>query len=173
MCFEQLQAGYGRFLSGCQLDETPASVDNECKRELNMRRVRRFLCVMVVWATSLSTLLANTPLLVCACSSCEKSNAKQDPETESQVCCCGGDCCPGQDQKFPCCNKTRSVTGRQPSRENAPQGPEFQRAPCQTAVLPSKQFLLSERKIVDSEEPLAHAVFSCTSIQNRGQGIPG
>jgi hypothetical protein len=33
--------------------------------------------------------------------------------------------------------------------------------------------LLSERKIADSEEPLAHAVFSFTGIQDRGQAIPG
>jgi hypothetical protein len=140
-----------------------------------MQRVRKTLCVFVVLATAVSTLLANTPLLlVCACSARTTKRTSQVGETEPEACRCGGDCCAVQSEKCPCCCQTKSsARAAQPDRDKSAKGPAFQAAHCLKTVFASEQVLLSERHSVSAGEPFAQVVHSFTSMHETVPAVPG
>src|SRR5260370_5540785 len=121
------------------------------------RRIRKISCCLVGVATAASTLLANLPLAVCACSPVPVSQNTTSEETAPSSCCCGNNCCPTTTNERPCCvpkpekkDTTRPITGQPaaPGQEEAPPNAPALKAPdCQQAVAPTKMFSIEQRHV--------------------------
>ena len=70
-----------------------------------MRRIRKIIWSFIVLATVASTLLANTPLIVCACWTGQEKKLIVPTDAKSSSCSCGSNCCPSTDHQKPCCKK--------------------------------------------------------------------
>jgi hypothetical protein len=120
-----------------------------------MRRIRRIFCSLVVLATAASTLLANVPLAVCACSPVPVSQNTTSEETAPSSCCCGNNCCPTTSNERSCCtpkpdkkNTTKPMPGSPsaPEQKEVPTNEPALNAPdCQQAVAPTKTFSIEQR----------------------------
>jgi hypothetical protein len=116
-----------------------------------MRRIRRIFCSLVVLATAASTLLANVPLAVCACSPVPVNQNARSEETSPSSCCCGNHCCPSTSNERSCCTpkatpKPTAVTSSPAKQKEMPTNEPTIKAPdCQQAVAPTKTFSIEQR----------------------------
>src|SRR5438552_288534 len=101
-----------------------------------MRRFRKMVTAILVWATAASSLIGSTPHIVCRCPDGTVKQFCSGQASPESSCCCNGHCCsspsdggggcckvgsPGgqEEQKAPCCDQTgspdtpsKSVVGR-------------------------------------------------------------
>ena len=120
-----------------------------------MRRVRKISCSLVVLATAVSTLLANVPLTVCACSPVPVSQNASSQEAAPYSCCCGNNCCPTTSNEGSCCapkpgkNDTAQPMPGEPAaprqKDTPPSEPALNAPDCQQAVAPTKTFSIEHR----------------------------
>jgi hypothetical protein len=70
----------------------PLFLYTSCWSKFPMRRLRKTVVILLVWATAASTLLAGLPHLECGCPAARGNPNKSGTSAAGKTCCCGGSC---------------------------------------------------------------------------------
>ena len=121
-----------------------------------MRRIRQISWFFVVLASAASTLFANVPLTVCACSPppVSSNSPSAQAESKSSGCPCGMNCCASAPERTACCVKKPGGTTNESKpiekrggREHQGQsdGPHLRAPDCQKTVSQRESFSIENR----------------------------
>jgi len=147
-----------------------------------MRRFRKITWTFVVVATAASTLFANLPLTVCACSPAPVRPEIVTNDARTSSCSCGNTCCSNPNEEGSCCHPKPAKTDPPTPIPNAPKNPSQKTSPldqptlkardCQQAVLPTTTFSIEQRHTDANEVVVLIHSLAVAPICITSMGVP-